>query len=211
LRDFEVSIFFPYLPYLSNPHEISQLTRTDILLGDEEVEKFLKEKKAKNPNELFDVLRNPRFVKVRVEEHYDEKRGKLGEKLVISANELANTFREIKTLERSLMHTHFTRSWDQDGSDISHWEDSEQVYRYSDLKKKITSLCRAIDSQLEEGSKLYLIESMPLIDGATIGFPELTHFDDYSAWLKNSLIPNINVALEKIDSYLSEQQKKAEA
>ncbi len=196
---------------LLNDHRKSELKKTDFLVGNEEIEKFLIEKKIENSGELFKILQNPESVKRQIENYYFGKREQLGEKLAITANEIMNAFRKVKSLEDNIMRAYYVRENDQGGSDISHWDEShvEEVHQYSDLKIQINSIVPIINNQLEKGKELFFIIQQPFIDGTTIGFPEKTSFNKYFNWLKNSLLPEINNTFEKIDSYLNRQQKEA--
>ncbi len=190
-------------------HDLSNLKRTDILIGNEDVEKFLKERRIENYQELFDVLKNHGFVFRKIADYHYKEREAFGKEFILISNEIANSFRTIKAIEDRVMHARYVRETDQDGSNISGWDDShrENIYQYIDLREKIFSRLNIMDAQLKKGKKLYAATNIPALDGKIVGFFGDVGFYEQSAWTEKSLIPDIKKTFEKIDSYLNEQQK----
>ena len=191
-------------------HRKSKLKKTNLLIGDKEVEKFFKEKRIKNYNEFFDVLKNPQFVKERIDKHYWNVRKKIGEDLAVTANEIINTFRKIQSLESSLMSATYGLKGNYDEHYFG-WDDSHkgQVDEYYGLKNFISKNIEILKTCLKEGEKLYSATLVPSIKGEIIGFPKEITFDSYSTWINNSLIFDINKVFGKIDTYLHKQIEKA--
>jgi hypothetical protein len=209
LRDFDIS---DPLLFLLHHDRDSHLRRTDFLIGDEEVERFLKEKKFRNYPELFSVLKNPVSVEGRISEHYSQEAKELGEKIVITANEVASAFRKVQALEENVMKA--TYGWKVDYDErYAAWDDfhREQVDKYQGLREVISKNIKTLKEQLlkEENPKLLKIANFSLLDGEIIGFPARVLVNDYLNYIKKYLIPEIEGTFAKIDSYLSEQRKKA--
>jgi hypothetical protein len=190
------------------PREIPEFKDFNLLIGDEKIEQFLKNRGIRNPERLFITLKKPHSVKNWIDSHYYKERKELGENLAISANKIANMFREVKGLEDRVIHASFFREADQDGSIFSHW-DREEVEDYFKLRDKISKNLESLKPLLEKGWKLYENESLPFIDGSIIGFPERISFNSYHSWLEHSLISDMQNTFKKIDSYLKEEREKA--
>jgi hypothetical protein len=204
VRDFEDSL----LLVLLDRDRTSNLTRTDILIGNEEVEKFLKEKRIENYQEILNILEHPGFTRGRIEQYYDKQREELGRNVVITSYEIANAFRKVQELENSVMCAHF--GWDFDARGRC-WSAGGNVGRYLGLREQISNKIKILNEYLKEGKenpKLYAFTNDPLIDGEIIGFPEKTAFSSYYNWITDSFIPDINSTLEKLDSHLREERQK---
>ena len=180
----------------------------NLLIGEEKIGQFLKKRGIRNPERLFITLKKPNSVKNWIDSHYYKERKELGENLAISANKIANMFREVEGLEESVMHASFFREADQDGSIFSYW-DCQEVNSYFELKEKISKNLETLKPLLQKGWKLYEEESLPFIDGKIIGFPEKISFNSYHSWLKHDLMGEIENTFGKIDSYLKEEKEKA--
>lgn len=204
LKDFRVSLNNLLTQY--DNHE-PELKNFNLLIGNEEVENFLKKRKIENYQELFGVLKNQDEVKKKIDSHYLVKREELGKKLIVLANEITNEFREIESLEDNVMHASFLIEKGQDETN-RYWNKEEVIYYYK-IKDNVLKNLKSLNEFLEKGKKLYNLNSEPLINGETIGFPEKISFNSYSIWLKNNLISDINKTFKKIDSYLTEEEKKA--
>jgi len=181
----------------------------NLLIGDKEVEDFLKQRKIGNYQELFDILKSQYGITKRIEKHYFDERQKLEKKLVILVNEIANSFREVKSLESGVMNSYFIREREQ-GENLAYWDKGDLVNKYFSLKSIISRNTKILlEKYLENGEKTpYLKES--IIDGENIGLPVRITFGNYSTWLKNKLIPEINKTFEKIDNYLKKEEQKAD-
>jgi hypothetical protein len=201
-------------PILSLLNHSSNLRRTNFLIGDEEVEKFLSERSVGNVEEFFNILKNPELVKERIDKHYYGERKELGKKLVITTNEIANAFRIVQNLEDNVMHTRFSWGYDSDDKRYPSWDEfrRESVERYYGLRNLILEKIQVLNGYLKQGiedSKLYAFTNEPFIEGDFIGFPEKIDFHSYSKWITSSFIPDISGTFEKLDNHLREERQKA--
>ncbi|MFA4953254.1 MAG: hypothetical protein WC584_03455 [Candidatus Pacearchaeota archaeon] len=194
--------FSVHLSYSREP----KMEGFNLLIGDEEADKFLRQRNIGNPGELFKMLKDKKATDRKISKHYDVKRRKLEDELTIAINDITNSFREIETLEESIMHAHFTREREQDGGSLAYWSEyGEDVEKYQKLHSRIKNSIEFLNKQLKE-LELYKLTSSSMISGEVIGFPGKIGFDNYSDWLKNSLIPRIDKIFKKIDSYIIQQQ-----
>ncbi|MCX6747093.1 MAG: hypothetical protein NTU63_03085 [Candidatus Pacearchaeota archaeon] len=205
LRDFEeVSNALSFLFHDRTSH----LTRADILIGDEEVGRFLSERKIKNVQELFEILQDETTTKSKIFSYYYDERMEFGEKLTITANEVANMFRGIRGLEESVMRASLSLEY-EDGHSYPKWDDLHRgsVEKYLGLKEVVLKKIKVLNQQLEEGKKLYAATNLPMIKGEVIGIPTEIAFSSYSLWLEDS-VSGIRQTLNKIDGCLSEERQK---
>ena len=204
------SMEFLELPHISSDlaSENSNLKDFHFVIGDKEVENFIKQKEIKNYQELFEILKKPEYVKSKLNEHYSNEMEKLGIKLVITANEIANEFREVKSLETSVMNTHLTEDYDADSRKIKKWDKEDLVNKYFTLKRGILNkIEKRLDKYLEDQT-YRKIDSSFWINGENIGFPENIEFRGYASWLMKEFIPSINKTFEKIDNYLENEKSE---
>ena len=203
IRDFEDQTLIALL----DRDRTSHLTRTDILIGNEEVEKFLKEKQFKDYQEFFDILRNPVFVEGKISEYYSQKARRLGEEIVITGNFVSNTFRKVKELEEGVMHAHYISGA---SSDEKSWDKEEEVDAYHGLKRVISRNLETLKKQLLKMEDPRLkSKNFQFFDGEAIGFRARVLVSDQIGYLRGTMIPEIEGTLEKIDSYLKGQMVKA--
>lgn len=183
----------------------SPLQKFSLLIGDKEVENFLKEREIRNTEEFFDTFYNTEKIDGKISRHHFDERKKFGNDLSVIANYIAQDFEKVKKLEGGVMNAKYIIEADQDGTN-RYWDNSN-VNHYHSLKSQILIEVEAITKKLETGKKLYTKTNFPLIDGRIIGFPGAVIFSEYSRWLKDEFIPEIKQTFEKIDKHLREEEK----
>ena len=202
------------LPYYINPsgpfsenHKANpRLQKFSILVGDEEVKEFLEVNKIKNSNEFFKILKNPEDVRKRIEAfHYDERKS-FGKSLLVNVSDISQCFSGIKSLEESVLGADYLVGRYQNEG-YAYW-DRKSVGDYNSFRRDILEKIGDLNQQLKEGDQLYAKTKSPLIDGRIIGFPRKISFSEYSQWIKEVLLPEINQKIERIDTYLNSKEKK---
>ena len=182
-----------------------RLQKFSLLVGDEEVGKFLEEQNVRNSDKFFKILKNPEYVRKRIENfHYDERKS-FGESLSVTVRDVSQCFSEIKSLEESVLGAEYLVGREQNEG-YAYW-DRKSVGDYLSFRRDILEKIGSLNQQLEKGDQLYAKTNSPLINGKRIGFPCSITFPEYSKWVKEDLLPEINQKIEKIDKYLESKEK----
>ena len=184
----------------------------NLLIGDEEVNQFLSEKKVQGSQDLVDILKGKSRSEAMIRDFYLEKGRSLGKSLVTTTNAIANAIEEIREMEDALMHAKYSYISSHDGGYFN-WDDSHnaQVARYETLKKQIFGKREILEKQLKEAEGLYKNKKVqePMIDLTVVGFPTtILPFEFYADTTKYKLLPQMNETLARIDTYLKEQKER---
>lgn len=202
-------IFFNDLELIPQSYWVNHksiLTDFSLLIGDDEVNNFFKERKIKS-EQFFETLYLPEEVEKKIAiANYKEKEN-FGDELVKSVNKLTTTFDQIKGIESDVLRARYIVEKDQDCVN-RYWDNNGEVCTYLDLRNIIRKQISNINTQLDKGSSYYPSGTdLPLIKGHEIGFPGMVTFLAYKNWLDEK-ISEMKNTFDKIDSYLREGEKR---
>lgn len=193
--------------FLSNRDSL--LKNFHLLIGDNEARDFLSEKRTKNWEELFDFLKNPETVKTKIDNHYDEERKELAKDVVLLVHEIHKTNDFVRTIERDVLSAHMRYEMEQDGGYFTWGDKGAVVQNYSNAKRTLFKLIPKLNESIQGDGDKITLKSLDEIRGDVLGFPVTISTDEYLKWVTGSLLPEVDERLNKINSYLCEEEKKA--
>ena len=179
-----------------------------LLIGDNEAGDFLSKKRTENWEEVFDFLKNPEVVKTKIDNHYGEERKKLAKDVVLLVHEIDGTNKFVKSVEQDVLSAHMFYEREQSGGNFTWDEQAKVVWDYRSSEKHLEKLVSRLNEKIEGQGKI----SLSLLDeirGDVLGFPVAIPTNEYLKWVTGSLLPEVNERLNKISSYLCEEEEKA--
>ncbi len=186
-----------------------KLDKLDLVIGDE-VKGFMNN--IHHPREVQDFFKlfNKGEIKKRIATAYYGKRETLANILVREVAKLGMLDSKIQGIEKDVLKAKRIR--DSDCGDFFYtWTPEylgEEVHRYLDYAGKTGRLIKGIKESLREGDKIKLIEH-PFFDMRVLGIPRNVNPEDYLKHLNEKCLPEIETRLEKINSYLIGEKKRA--
>jgi hypothetical protein len=197
----------------SNPMDLSldrkesRLKKINLLAGNDEVKEFLKEKKIRNYNELFEILHNPSCAQERVDAHYNRERKNLADKLVKTMHEINEIDINAEEIEERVMKATFRREAEQHGSYLTWGEDTGVIENYRKLNNAFGNMQAEFGEILNEGEKIKL-GTLKEIRADVIGFPAGVPPDEYILFAKG-MISSAAKRMKNMNKHIAEEEKKA--
>lgn len=190
-----------------HPRSTPYLERLEVLVGDDEIQKFLIpfiDQQRITEQIIVDFLhlmKTPGEIGRRVEASYAQERVSLAERLVGQVSSLNRLYAGLLGLQERVLKLRVSSVMEQDGPQ-KELSDGETYRTYIALSGQIRDSLTSINGLLDQGMKIHF-ERHPTMRGDSLGFPAEVSTRAYLKYVGRELLPKADELLAKLRTHVS--------